>query len=175
MGTQTQDKRGLVFPGFLSAGPELVEQCRGRVWERNIQGSVPGIVSPCTGLAEGPQLCVGSWPSTVTDFIPSREWTVPILWKLPVFSWLGLGGCGNSQADRGTCARSPSQQGVGQSGPFAHCGLAPPLPPSLLPPARGVSPEATCFTVCLQGHALTPVLALEQRVVPPTCLVPQDT
>lgn len=92
VGTQTQEKRCSEFPGSLSVGCELDEQYRGREDKGTSRALFQASFSLCIGLAEGLQLRVCSWPSIVTDLLPTKEWTMPLPWKSPVFSWLGLEG-----------------------------------------------------------------------------------
>ena len=96
VGTQTQERRCSILPGCLLACPEFIEQCRvcvgrgGGTQERNIQGSVPGIIFSLYGAGPGPSCVLCVLPSG-TDLLPTEEWAVPTPWKSPEFSWPGLG------------------------------------------------------------------------------------
>lgn len=99
-------KEVLSVPSLLVEGPALAGRAQDQTL-RALSQALLSLFSPCTGLAGGPQLCVGSWPSTMTDLLPAEEWTVPTPWKSPAFSWPGWGPRRFSQADRGYRARSP--------------------------------------------------------------------
>lgn len=57
------------------------------MWGQPGTGPVPALFSVCVGPAGGSQLCVGSWPSAVMDFLPTEEWPVSTPEKSP--AWPG--------------------------------------------------------------------------------------
>lgn len=168
-GSQARERSCSVLPSSLSAGPESVEQCRGGPSTGRSKTLFQALFSPCTGLAVDPQLCVGSWLSNVTDLLPTKEWTVPMPWKSPAFSWPGLGGCGDSARLTESSFQGPRPVPRGVSGPLLHTVAWVTLSPAVLAPTCEMSPEATHPAACLQAP-LTRGLVPEQSAAPPPAL-----
>ena len=121
---------------------ELIEQCRVEgTQERNIQGS--DYFLPPWGWPRAHSCVAYVLPSTVTDLLPTKEWTVPTPWKSPEFSWPGLGAHGDGvRLTEGPMPGAQASVGGGVL-PFAHSGLG--------CSACGMSPGATRPAACLQG------------------------
>lgn len=96
-------------------------------------GPCPSLILFLRWAGRGPQLCAGSWPSALTDSLPTEEWPVSTPGKPPAWP----GGRGSGRGDSGRLAS------VCQAPAPRHTVAWVTPPPAFAAPSGGASPVAS--------------------------------